>query len=288
MAPGRNSSSERRAMILRTSSGSGGSGVTGRRDLARVVRRVAGDVGLPLVRVDVHVIDQRARHLDVAHREAAACRQLADLGDDDATAVARGHGHREHLALDGLALHRQVAVLVGGRAADDRDIDRERVEQQPFATAQRDDLDQVLGRARVLLAPGLARVDVRAQADLGDDARPARRDLAHQLREHALRERVRLDLVGLDQRPEPRLVADVAADRPAHQPGQPQLREAAVGEVTDADDPDRGQVARMAGLRVDRGELVDEALREGVTRPRAADDDRGPVADQARPPRERR
>ncbi len=31
MAPGGNSSSERRAMILRTSSGSGGSGLTGRR-----------------------------------------------------------------------------------------------------------------------------------------------------------------------------------------------------------------------------------------------------------------
>ena len=48
--------------------------------------------------------------------------------------------------------------------ADDGDVDRERVEQQPLAAAQRDDLDEVLGRARVLLAAGLARVDVRAQA----------------------------------------------------------------------------------------------------------------------------
>ena len=45
--------------------------------------------------------------------------------------------------------------------------------------------------------------------------------------------------------------------------------------------PSRYKIARMAGLRVDRGKLVDEALREGVTRPRAADDDRGSVADQA-------
>jgi hypothetical protein len=31
----------------------------------------------------------------------------------------------QHLALDGLALHRDVAVLVGGRAANDGDVDRE-------------------------------------------------------------------------------------------------------------------------------------------------------------------
>ena len=100
-------------------------------------------------------------------RQAAAGRELADLGDDDAAAVARGHRHRQHLALDGLALHRQVAVLVGGRAADDGHVDREGVVQEPLAAAQGDDLDEVLGRARVLLAAGLARVDVRARARPG-------------------------------------------------------------------------------------------------------------------------
>ena len=161
-------------MILRTSSGSGGSGRTGRRCAPRVVRRVPGDVRLPLVRVDVHVVDEGARHLDVAHAQAAARRQLADLGDDDAPAVARRHGHREHLALDRLALHREVAVLVGGRPADHGDVDREGVEQQPFPAAERDDLDEVLGRPGVLLATGLARIDERAKPDLGDQpGRPA-------------------------------------------------------------------------------------------------------------------
>ena len=74
---------------------------------------------------------------------------------------------------------------------------------------------------------------------------------------------------GLDERAQPRLVADVAADGPAHEPGQAQLREAAVGEVADADDPDRGQVTGRAGLRVDRGQLVDEALRAGRGRRRS-------------------
>ncbi len=211
--------------------------------------------------IDVDVVDERGRHLDVTRPQAAAGRQLADLRDDDAAAVARGHGHRQHLALDGLAFHGQVAVLVGGRAPDDRHVDGERVVQQPLASAQRDQLDEVLGRGRVLLAAGLARIDVRPKADRGDQPRPPGRDLAHQLREHALRERVGLDLVGLDQRAEARLVADVAADRPPHEPRDAELREAAFGEVADADHAHGGQVARMSLVGVDRGQLVDEALR---------------------------
>ena len=133
---------------------------------------------------------------------------------------------------------------------------------------------------RVLLAAGLARVDVRAQPDVRDEPRPSGGDLAHELREDALRERVRLDLVRLDERAEARLVADVAADRPPHQPGQAELREAAVGEVADADDADRGQVARPALLGVDRGQLVDEPLRQRVAGPGAADQHRAAVADE--------
>ena len=64
------------------------------------------------------------------------------------------------------------------------------------------------------------------------------------------------------------------------EPGQPELREAAVREVADADDPDRGQVARPALRREDRRELVDEALRQRVARAGAADDHRAAVADE--------
>ena len=64
------------------------------------------------------------------------------------------------------------------------------------------------------------------------------------------------------------------------QAGQPELREAAVGEVADADDPDRRQVARPALVREHRRELVDEPLRQRVARARAADHDRRAVADE--------
>ena len=63
-------------------------------------------------------------------------------------------------------------------------------------------------------------------------------------------------------------------------PGQAELREAAVGEVADADDADGRQVARLARLLEDRRELIDEPLRQRVARPGAADDDRRAVADE--------
>ena len=81
-----------------------------------------------------------------------------------------------------------------------------------------------------------------------------------------------------DQRAEARLVADVAADRAAHQARQSELREAAVGEVADPHDPDRGQVARATLLGVHGGQLVDEPLRQGVPGTGAADHDRRAVA----------
>src|SRR5260221_3172615 len=245
-----------------------------------VVRRVPGDICLPLVRVDVDVVDERPRDLHVSHPQAAARRQLADLSDDDSAAVPGGHGHRQHLRLDRLALHRQVAVLVGGRAANDGEIHREGVEQEPLPAAEGDDLDEVLGRPGVLLAARLARIDVRSKADPRDEAGAPRGDLAHELRQHALGERIRFDLVRLDERPEARLVADVAPDRPSLESGQPELREAAIGEVADADDANGSQVPGVSLFGEDRGQLVDEALRQPVPSPRAPDHDRASVANE--------
>ena len=150
-------------------------------------------------------------------------------------AVAGGHGHRQHLALDGLALHRQVAILVGGRPADDGDVDREGVVEQPLAAAQGDHLDEVLGRARVLLAAGLTWVHVRAEARPAV-TRPGRPAAISRISCESTPCGNEYDSIwsASTSAPEARLVADVAADGPAHEAGQPELREAPVGEVADA------------------------------------------------------
>ena len=214
--------------------------------------------------------------------QAAAGRELADLRDDDATAVARGHGHRQHLALDRLALHRDVAVLVGGRAPDDGHVDRERVVQQPLAAAQRDDLDEVLGRGRVLLATGLARVDVRAQAHLRHESRPAaprsRASAATARPAGTSRTRSRSASTSAPRRGSfPMLLPIVRRMRP----GRPSCENPRSAK---SPMPTTRTVVRSRGPAlggVDRGQLVDEALRQRVAGARTADHDRAAVPDAA-------
>ena len=64
----------------------------------------------------------------------------------------------------GLLLHRDVAVLVGGRAAQERDVDRERLEEQPFLAGEGHDLDEVGGVRGLCRPPPLARIDEGVQA----------------------------------------------------------------------------------------------------------------------------
>jgi hypothetical protein len=73
---------------------------------------------------DHHAVDQNAGNLDLARVERAALGDALDLDDDRAARVVRRH--RDGLRFQGqrLLLHRDVAVRVGRRTADDADVDR--------------------------------------------------------------------------------------------------------------------------------------------------------------------
>lgn len=114
----------------------------------------------------------------------------------------------------------------------------------------------------------------------GDEARSPGGDLAAQLREHPLGERVSLDLAVGDHLGQRRLVAQVGPDGAAHQPGESELGEAALGEVPDADHPDRGEVPGPAHPAEDLGQGVDEPLRDGVPGARPPEEHGGSVGDQ--------
>ena len=67
-------------------------------------------------------------------------------------------------------LHGQVPALVGGCGADDGAVDRHARIEQPLLARKFDDLDVVLLRTGVD-APALdARIDERADHDVGDNA----------------------------------------------------------------------------------------------------------------------
>ena len=145
---------------------------------------------------DDDAVDQDARDLDLARVEAAALRDALDLDDDDPAGVVRGHGDGKHLQDEGLPFHRHVAIGIGSRAADDPDVDRKRLVEQVVDAADWHQLDELFGGAGVELAAAESRVDEGAQTDAGKLARLARCDVAVKLRDHALRQVVRLDPVG--------------------------------------------------------------------------------------------
>ena len=76
----------------------------------------------------------------------SAMRSTCD--DDDAAGVVRRHGDGEHFQRERLAFHRDVAVGIGGRAADDPDVDRERLVEQVVVPPIGISSTSVLGRAR--------------------------------------------------------------------------------------------------------------------------------------------
>jgi hypothetical protein len=58
-------------------------------------------------------------------------------------------------------LHRDVAVFVGGRAAQQCNVDMERLVPQPFPAVDLDQLDEIFARGRALPAAAVPRIDER-------------------------------------------------------------------------------------------------------------------------------
>ena len=205
-----------------------------------------GEEGLGLFGIDHDQVDQHAGDLHLLRRQRAAQRHALDLGDHDAAGVARGLRHRDHLAEHRLMLHRDVAVLVGGGAAHQRDVDMEGLEEQIFLAVDRREFDEVFGRPFALPAAAMARIDEGVQADMGGETGTARRHFARQLRQAALRQRIGLDLVGGGHAHDRRRIHQRAGDHALQQAGMGEMADAAVGAVAEADRMHRGQIARLA------------------------------------------
>ncbi len=121
--------------------------------LARIARVVIGRIGLPLLRIDDHEIDQDAGDLHLLARQRAAPRHALHLHDDDAAEAPRCLRHGQHLAQHRLLLHRDIAVFIGRGAAQKGDADRDGLEEQPFLAADRHHLNEIRRRARALPRP---------------------------------------------------------------------------------------------------------------------------------------
>lgn len=123
----------RRAITLRTSSGAARVAVTADAHVADVGRvvplgkrlHVGGGIG----GYD-DTVDKDPGDTDIAGTVEVAGRHALDLHDHDPAGVLRCLRDRKRIQRGSLALGRHVAVLVGGRAAQNGDIDRpRRIEQ---------------------------------------------------------------------------------------------------------------------------------------------------------------
>ena len=195
---------------------------------------------------DDDAIDEDPGNLHLPRVERSALGDAFDLRDDDAAGVARGHRDREALERQRLALHRDVAVGIGGGAADHADVDRERAVEEVFLVAERHQRDQIFGGGGVDLAAAEARIDERAQPHAREVSRLARGNVAEQMRDHALRQVVGLDLVAYGERLQLGHEAPVSADHALHEARVTQVVEPALLAVALAGRVDERQVARTA------------------------------------------
>ena len=131
-----------------------------------------------------------------------------------------------------------------------RDVDRERLVEQPLLAVELEQAHELLGGGGVDLAARLARVDEGAQAHLGEGAGLAGGDVAVEVRDHALRQVVGLDPV-LHRQPadlgdQPPMPADDALEQPVMpEPVEPLLLAVAL--------PRREQQRQVARLAASRG-----------------------------------
>ena len=121
-----------------------------RADLGGGPRVAGGEEGHVVVLrgADHDGVDGGPGHVHVPRVEGPGGRDALGLGDDDAAGRARGHRLHACVAVEGLPLHREVPVRVGGGAADEGTVDGEGLEGQVRVAVQLQTEDRGGGRGR--------------------------------------------------------------------------------------------------------------------------------------------
>ena len=195
---------------------------------------------------DHDAFDENAGHFHLSRVQAAAFGNAFHLHDNDAAGIARRHRDRQRLQRQRFALHRDVAVRIGGGAAKDPHVDRKRAVEEILIVADLHQRDDILGCGLIDLAPAEAWIDESADPDSRQQSRLARRDVAKKVRDDALRKIVGLDLVGDRQRLQLGHEPPVAADHALDESLVAEVIQSAIPAVALSGGVDERQVARTA------------------------------------------
>ena len=258
MSPLRSSAAARRAMTLRTLSSIGSIAMSLEALAALQVRVAVGGGRQPLRRIHHDRVDEDARHPHLVGDEAAGRDPVPHLGEHDAAVVLHCLRGGEGLGQQSLAFHRDVAVLIRRRAADDRDVDREDGGEDPFLAGQGDQFDDVVDGGGVQPAAVDARVHEGAQPDVAHDTGAVRRGDAQQMGDGALRQAVRLDEVVRGE--------FLHALGPAPVPADDALDHADVGEPVDAVAVSRSPCPETCTTQSSRGDPLSRKRASSASR----------------------
>ena len=173
---------------------------------------------------------------------------MLHLGDDDAAGVLGGLGQGQAFQQGAFVLHRHVAVLIGGGAADDGHVHGQGGVEHPLLVLELDDLDDIDRGVLVHLAALEAGIHEGLQADLGNHARAFRRDFPPQLADDALGQAVAFHRAVDDHLGHVRRVSRVAADPPRDHILVGEVLGALRLPVADPRRVDEGEPAGVAGF----------------------------------------
>ncbi len=209
---------------------------------------------------DDNTIHQDPRNDDLPRAQALSLGKAFDLDDDAAAGVLGRSGDGQAVERQGFALHGDVARRVGGGAAQQGDVNRERAIVEPLLPIEILDAHKVFRRAVVDLAAAVARIDEGAGAHFGEEPGPVSGDLAEELGDHPERQIVGLDLVMHRELRALRHQGPVAADGAPDEALVGQAIEAARLAVPGRGREDECQVAGTTGLHETRLECGDKGL----------------------------
>ncbi|SCI18033.1 Uncharacterised protein [uncultured Megasphaera sp.] len=158
------------------------------------------------------IVDDYAGDLNVSRVQRILGCYIFYLNDNDTAAGFSRFSDSQGFARADFAVHRNVAVFVGCRAADDSYINFVRMIPEPFFAAQFNNFNDIFLRYIVDFAAFQTRINEGTEADFGNRAGTAARDVAEPLGQRALRQVVGFYFIVIYQFAQTRCQVEVTAD----------------------------------------------------------------------------
>ena len=116
------------------------------------------------------------------------------MRDDKPAGIPRRHRDCQIVERERLALHGDIPGGIGGRAAQDRDLNRKGFITQPRLAADIDQFNQIFMRAFIEFAAAETRIDEGSHPNLCYKSRAARGNITEQMRDDPERQIVGFNL----------------------------------------------------------------------------------------------